>query len=449
MYRVRSLFMALLISIWFFSIAGCAETTASEAAAISAAKADPSAYILSPDKAVKAEALYRIRALSKIGTPLVNILALFLILQLRIAAGMRDVARKLSGNRWAQGFTFFFLFLLLITLVTLPLDVYLQHVRIGDGISIQSWANWWGDQAKSFALVYAFGGLGVMVLFFLIPKSPRKWWLWLWFPVATFGVLSVFVGPYLVDPLFNKFEPLSKSNPTLVAQLELVVGRSNSIKIPPDRMFVMKASDKVTSLNAYVTGFGDSKRIVVWDTMIAKASPDQILPLFGHEMGHYVLGHIAENLAFSCVFIFVSFYVGFHLFGYLLDRFGGRWHVLSQEDWAALAIFVMVITLISFMGDPIQNAFTRPQEHAADVYGEEIVHGIVSNPQASHQAALQLLGESNLATANPSPFVEFWTDAAPPISFRTAFVKHYDPWTSDARPKYFSKDWGANLTPVP
>ena len=150
-----------------------------------------------------------------------------------------------------------------------------------------------------------------MLLFFLIRKFPRRWWFWLCFPAIGFGVLSIFLGPYVIDPLFNKFEPLSKSNSALAAGLEQVVVRGHGIQIPIERMFVMKASDKVTSLNAYVTGFGASKRIVVWDTTIAKATPDEILPLFGHEMGHYVLGHILRNIAFSCALIFASFFSGF------------------------------------------------------------------------------------------------------------------------------------------
>ena len=178
-------------------------------------------------------------------------------------------------------------------------------------------------------------------------------------------------------------------------------------------MFLMKASDKVTTLNAYVTGFGASKRVVVWDTSIAKGTPDEILFIFGHEMGHYVLGHIVSGILFSFVFILVSFFLGFHLFQFLLRRFGKRWGIAGQDDWAALVVFVLVLSVISFLGEPIQNSFSRTQEHAADVYGEEVVHGIVANPQATGQAAFQLLGDNALVDPNPSPFVEFWTGSPP------------------------------------
>jgi Zn-dependent protease with chaperone function len=437
--RVRRILPLLLALLTLAPISVSAETTPTEAAAIAAANNDHTAYTLSADKLAKAQALYRVRVALEFGGVLWGILVLFLILQLGVAARMRNFAVNISKNRWAQGFTFFFLFLLLTTLLSLPLEMYGQHVRTAYGLSVQHWGSWFGDQGKSFALAFAFGGLGVMLLFFLIRKFPRRWWLWLWFPTMAFALLAIFASPYIIDPLFNKFEPLSQTNPELVKQLERVVAKGKGIDIPPERMFLMKASDKVTTLNAYVTGFGSSKRVVVWDTSIAKGTPDEILFIFGHEMGHYVLGHIVKGILFAFVFILVSFFLGFHFFQFLLRRCGKRWGIAGQDDWAALVVFVLVLSVISFLGDPIDNSFSRAQEHAADVFGQEVIHGIVANPQATGQAAFQLLGDNSLVDPNPSPFVEFWTGSHPPIWFRAAFAKHYDPWAPDAQPKYFPK----------
>jgi STE24 endopeptidase len=278
-----------------------------------------------------------------------------------------------------------------------------------------------------------------MLLFFLIRKSPRRWWLWLWFPAMAFTLLTVFATPYVIDPLFNKFEPLSESNPALVAQLERVVARGKGIDIPPERMFLMKASDKVTTLNAYVTGFGASKRVVVWDTAIAKGTPNEILFTFGHEMGHYVLGHIVRGMAFGFLCMLVVFFAGFHLAQFLLRRFGPKWGVAGQQDWAALVVFVLVASVLNFLGEPVGSAFSRAQEHAADVYGEEVVHGIVGDPQATGEATFQKLGESSLVDPDSPAFVNWWAGSHPPIWFRAAFAKHYDPWGPKAEPKYFAK----------
>ena len=189
------------------------------------------------------------------------------------------------------------------------------------GQSVQGWGSWAWDAAKSFLLVFVFGGLLVMLLFWVIRKSPARWWFWFWIPAMLFVLLSVFVAPVIIDPLFNKFEPLAKTNPALVDRLEQVVARGG-IQIPPERMFLMKASEKVTTLNAYVTGYGASKRVVVWDNSIAKATPDEISFIFGHEMGHYVLNHIPATLRLLGVLLLVEFYLGYRGIQWLIARYG-------------------------------------------------------------------------------------------------------------------------------
>ena len=131
------------------------------------------------------------------------------------------------------------------------------------------------DLTKSFLLTWVVAGLLVMMLFWVIRRSPRHWWFWFWVPTMAAVLFGVLLSPILVDPLFNKFEPLQQRDPALVAQLEKVVARSG-VSLPPDRMFFMRASQKVTSMNAYVTGFGPSKRLVLWDTTIAASTPDEL-----------------------------------------------------------------------------------------------------------------------------------------------------------------------------
>jgi STE24 endopeptidase len=437
--RLRTLLLLLFALLPLAIVPAHAETTPTEAAAIAAANNDHSAYTLPPDKLAKAESLSRFYTIAHFGGAFWGILSLFLILQLGIAARLRNVAVNLSKNRWAQCYIFFLLFLALSTLLNLPLDICSQHVERVYGLSVQGWGGWAWDILKSLALVYIFGGLLVMLLFWLIRKFPRTWWLWIWGVASCVAVFLVFIAPVVLDPIFNKFEPLANTNPELVNRLEQVVARGKGINIPPDRMFLMRASDKVTTLNAYVTGFGASKRVVVWDTSIAKATPDEILFIFGHEMGHYVLGHIVSGILFAIGFLFVAFFLGFHFARYLLRRFGPQWRVPTQDNWAALYVFVLVLSILSFLGDPIMNSYSRAHEHAADVYGEEVIHGIVADPQASGQAAFQLLGENSFDDPNPNPFVEFWTGSHPPIWFRAAFAKHFDPWTPTTQPKYFKK----------
>jgi Zn-dependent protease with chaperone function len=416
----------------------CPAQTAAQPQAQHQALRDKSAYTLPPEKLSQAIDYSRIRVVLDFVGSGWGILQLVLLLVLGIAAWMRDVVERASGHRWVQGFLFTFLFLLVTTLLMLPLDLYGHHEAIVYGQSVQGWGSWTGDMAKSFGLTLLLGWLFVMLLFWVIAKSPQRWWFWFWIPVMISVVVGVFVTPVLIDPLFHKFEPLEKSDPALVARLEQVVHRAG-VAIPPDRMFLMKASVKVTGLNAYVTGFGPSKRVVVWDTTIQKATPDEILFIFGHELGHYVLGHIPATVEFAGVLLLVEFYLGSLAVRWLIRRYGSLWRIDSQRDWAALVVMVLVLSVLSFFSEPIVGAYSRAHEHAADVYGQEAIHGIVADPQKTAQQAFQVLGETSLVDPNPNHFVEFWTFDHPSISSRAAFAAAYNPWLPGRHPKYFKR----------
>jgi Zn-dependent protease with chaperone function len=396
------------------------------------------AYSLPPEKLARAIAYSRIRVILDFLGSGWGILQLILLLALGVVSRIRNVAVNLSQNRWVQGFAFVFLLLTIGTVLDLPLDIYGHHAAVAYGQSVQGWGGWAWDATKSFLLVFAFGGLMVMLLFWVIRKSPERWWFWFWIPAMLLVLLSVFVAPVLIDPLFNKFEPLSATNPALVDRLEKVVARGG-VQIPPERMFLMKASEKVTALNAYVTGYGASKRVVVWDNTVAKATPDEISFIFGHELGHYVLNHIPATLIFLGGLLLIEFYLGYRGVKFLITHYGLRWGVPSQNDWGALVVLLLMLSVLSFFSEPIVNGYSRMHEHEADIYGQEAVHGIVQDPQVTAQQAFQLLGEVSLTDPNPKPFVEFWTFSHPSVASRAAFAAAYNPWAPGQRPKFFGK----------
>ena len=392
-------------------------------------------YVLSPAELAKAQHLYVIHTTVHFVSELWGIAQLLLLLFLGAIAWMRDRAVRAGGSRWLQGYSFLGLFLLAGALLDVPLDVYEHHISRAYGLSIQGWGSWLGDQGKALLLEWLIGGLLVILLFWVIRKVPNRWWIVFWaftLPISMFGL---FVGPY-VEPLFFHYEPLSRTQPGLVQRLEAVAQRGH-IDIPPERMFLMQASAKLTTLNADVEGFGHSKRVVVWDTSIQKLTPDQILLVFGHESGHYVLGHVVHGLLLSFIGSFVLFFGGFVFVRWAVRRFGARWRVPAQEDWGALAVLVLAFALFSAVLEPITSTISRSQEHAADVYGQEAVHGIVADPQAAAQGAFDVLGATSLADPNPGHFMEFWSYDHPATGRRAAFGRSYNPWAPGYTPKYF------------
>lgn len=394
-------------------------------------------YTLPPAQLDRARQLYHWRIALDFGGSLWGVLLLLALLHFRWASRLGAWATSLTRRPWLQGLCFAPLLLLALSVLELPLSMVGQHVSLSYGQSIQHWGSWFEDWGKAVLLDLVSGTFVFSVLFALIRNS-RRWWLWLWVISLPLQVLLIFVLPLVIDPMFNHFEPLAETHPALVEQLGRVVNKTG-VSIPPARMFLMKASEKYTSSNAYVTGFGSSQRVVVWDTTLKSAPTDEILLVFGHELGHYVLHHIERGLAISAVLTLFFLWIGFHLSLALIRRYGAGWHVSSVEDWGAAAVLLLVLSILSFFAEPVANAISRAQEHQADVFGLEVNHGIVADPQTVDAQSFQRLGEQSLDYPFPSPLVVFWTYTHPPIGERESFAAHYDPWRPGGHPRYFNK----------
>lgn len=396
----------------------------------------PDVYSLPPDKLAKALALSRSGIGVEVGTAVFGFLLLVLALRFGWIARLRDLVVGLTPRRWLQGLCFIPPCVVLASAAQLPFDLWGHHESLAYGLSVQGWPSWFRDWALALLITVAIAtplGLGI---FALLRKTPRHAWLWVWLFSIPFELLAIFASPYIIDPLFNRFEPLAQSQPALVEKLEQIIDKSGE-QIPRSRMFLMKASDKSTTLNAYVTGFGASKRVVVWDTTTNSGSLDEVQFIFGHELGHYALGHIVRTLLFLSSLFLVALYAGARISARLIARYGGAWRISSLDDWAAAGIIALVFALIGFIGTPIANAYSRSHEHAADVYGQEIIHGIVAEPRRCASHTFQMLGEMSLDVPDPNPWWVWFASSHPSISERLHFAAHYDPWAAGEKPRYF------------
>ena len=398
----------------------------------------PAVYSLPPDKLAQAQALAHAQDWAYFGGTAWTILILGLLVWFGVGPAVRDLAVRVSRRTWVQGLVVAPLWVVILTLIGLPVTLYLHGVNLHYGLSVEPWAMWWGDFGKSLGLSVVFGTIALSVLYALMRRSQRRWWLWFWVICLPVEVAAVFLVPIVIDPMFDHFSPLAKVDPALVQQLEKVAARGG-LHIPPSRMYVMDASAKVTGPNAYVTGFGASKRIVVWDTTLRKVPHNEILAIYGHEQGHYVLHHIQKGMAFSAAVMLAFFWFAFRLFTWLVARFGGRWRIPSAADWSSLGVLLLVVTVLSFFADPVGNAFSRHIEHQADVYGEEVIHGLVPNPQETMAESFQRLGELWLDLPDPNGFVVFWTYSHPPTTSRMRFAAQYDPWAPGMKPEFVSR----------
>ena len=364
-----------------------------------------------------------------------SLLVLLLILYWSLAPKYRNVAERVSSNRFVQALVFAPLLFFTIDAFDLPLGIFRNHVLRHYGLSVQGWPSWFADWAKSEILSLLLVTLLVWILYAIIRKSPARWWFYFWLISMPIFLCILFLQPLVIDPLFNKFEPLQKKDPALTLELEKMVQRAGQ-NIPPERMFWMGAGAKTTAINAYVAGFGASKRIVVWDTTIAKMNTPQIVYVAGHEMGHYVLGHIPKLISFVFALLLVFFYVAYRSIGGILNRWGQRWQIRSVDDCASLPALLLLLSILVALTGPIANSFGRHQEHQSDQYGLEVTHGLTPDSGQVAAQAFQALGEVNLADPDPSDLEIILRYDHPAVRDRVRFALTYDPWSQGRQPEF-------------
>jgi len=397
--------------------------------------AAPQGYTLPPEKYEKAVAYSRASYRLYFIDFAYGLLILLVVLGLRWAPKFRDWAERASGRRFVQALVFVPLLFLATDLLGLPTSIYRQVLALRYEQSVQSWPSWFWDWTKAELIGLVISVILIWILYAVIRRSPTRWWFYFWLSSLPIILLLIFIAPVVIQPLFFKFEPLAKTQPALVEEVTKVVARGG-LEIPPERMFEMKASEKLKAVNAYVTGFGASKRVVFWDTTLARMTQPQALFVFGHEMGHYVLGHIYRRLAFTAAVLLLFLYLGYRFLGRLLERWGGRWAVRGVDDWASLPALLMLMSIFGFFFSPVSNSFTRYHEHQADIYGLEVIHGIVPATNTTAAEAFQILGEINLADPNPSAFIKIWLYSHPPLNERIVFAQTYDPWAKGEKPQF-------------
>jgi len=394
-----------------------------------------SAYTLPPELYKEARDRSRITFRLALVGFVYGLIVLWIILHWKIGAKYRDWAERVSSGQFLQMLVFSPLLLLTIAIFTLPLDIYGEVVEKQFGISVQGWGSWAGDWIKAEIISVILGTILIYGLYSVIRRSARRWWFYFWLVALPIDIALFFITPWVIDPLFHKFEPLQQKDPALTAALEKMVQRAGE-DIPPERMFWMGAGEKTTALNAYVTGIGASKRMVVWDTTIAKMNTPQIVFVMGHETGHYVLQHIPKGITFFAVLLLILFYIGYRLIGSILARWGAGWGIRGLDDWASLPVLMLLLSVFLFVTNPIGSAFSRHVEHQADQFGLEVTHELTPDSGQVAAQAFQILGEVDLADPEPNPAAVFLFYDHPTIPDRVQYSLHYDPWANGGQGEF-------------
>jgi STE24 endopeptidase len=341
---------------------------------------------------------------------------LLIVLATGLSARLRDSAERISKRRGIAVFLYFALFAVVTALLALPLDMYGGYFRERRyGFAHQTPLAWLGEQGKALALTIVFGGLVLMLVYAVIRRFPRRWWIGAAGVAIAFAIVAMAIAPVFIAPLFNRFTPLPDS-PLKHEILEL----AHSQGIPAKNVYEVDASRQSGHTNAYVAGLLGTQRIVLYDTILKTDTPREILAVLGHEMGHYVLDHVWKGIAFFSALILLGAWLVQRLFRRLSARFGGRWGIRGVSDPAGLPLILLILSIYGFVLTPATNAFSRHLEHQADAFSLRVD----GDPDAMI-TALRKFNTHDLSEYDPPPFIELWLYTHPSLEHRIEFCQRW------------------------
>ena len=319
-----------------------------------------------------------------------------LLLNLRWSARMRDMAERVTRFKPVHTFVYWLQYLVLTTFLVFPLSVYEDYFREHKyGLATQTFGLWMGDQIKGFGVALVLGGILTMLLFGVVRRLSRTWWIWGAVVTTMFLIFASLIAPVYIVPIFNKVTRLD--DPKIVDPI-LSLARANGI--PAKNVYTMDASRQTTRMSANVSGFANTMRITLNDNLLRRGSPEEIQSVMGHEMGHYVLNHVYKGIMFFFIVTVLAFvYLRWGL-DWTLQRWGEKWQIRGAGDTAVLPLVVLLVAIFGFVLSPVMNTFTRTQEYEADMYGLNTSR----QPDGFAQGAIHL-GEYR--KMNPGP-IEEW-----------------------------------------
>ncbi|KEF38240.1 Zn-dependent protease with chaperone function [Schinkia azotoformans MEV2011] len=308
---------------------------------------------------------------------------------------------------WLSLFTFIIMF---------PIDYISYQLSKSYGITTSTFAIWMKDQFIDFWLDYLFMALLAFVVYALIKKYNKRWWIYAWVISVPFTVFLMFVQPVIIDPLYNDFYPLKDKELE-----EKILNLASKADIPAEHVYEVNMSEKTNALNAYVTGIGSNSRIVLWDTTLNELNDNEVLFVMAHEMAHYVKKHIYMGMATYLLISFIGLFIASKILEWAVKRFGQRLSIKGIKDIASLPLLLLIISMLTFIQSPISNAFSRSLEHSADEYAIEM-----TNDKTAAISGFQKLTIAGLSEVNPPAIVKWLRYGHPTMLERLNFLENYD-----------------------
>ncbi|MCI0567402.1 MAG: M48 family metallopeptidase [Acidobacteria bacterium] len=316
----------------------------------------------------------------------------WLILGTGLSTTIRDRAERWTYLRWLQTLIYAVAYILLTALLSFPLTLYEGFFREHQyQLSNQTFGAWFRDALMGLAVGVILGGLGLVVLYEVLRRAPRSWWVWGTVVSSVFLLFFALIFPVFIAPLFNTYTPLK--DPALRGQI-LSLARANGI--PAQDVYQVDASRQSKRVSANVSGFAGTLRISLNDNLLNRCSSEEIQEVMGHEMGHYALNHVYEGLLFGGVEILLGFAFVRWAFQRVVTGFGSGWGIRGVADIAGLPLLSTLLAVFFFVLTPLDNTFTRTNEAEADLFGLNASR----QPDGAAEVALKL-GEYRKLSPGP------------------------------------------------
>lgn len=342
-----------------------------------------------------------------------------LILLTGFSAKLSKFSEKIGKNMFLSVGIYGVLYNLIDSLVNFPLVYYGGYIQSHIfGFSHQPFSSWMRNYFINFLL-----NTGAIFLLLWIPyrfmkKHPRKWWIYTGITIIPVIIFMYIAQPVIIDPLFNKFKPIE--NKQIERSLVQLTEKAN---IEECTVLQIDKSKDTSMINAYMTGIGKSKRIVLWDTAIKKLDLRELRFVMAHEIGHYVLGHIKKSIFIEIIAIFIVLYIISKVAPILIEKYRKRFKFRKFSNIASYPVAIIIINFCLLFIIPSANAYSCYMERQADTFAIEITKDNEAAVSAFHK-----LSKHGIVIPNPDLLYKMWKYDHPPIKKRIKFFKVYKPW---------------------
>lgn len=335
------------------------------------------------------------------------------------SAKLSKFSERVGKNMFLSVGIYGVIYNLIDSLGNFPLAYYGGYIQShAFGLSHQLFSSWMRNYSINFLL-----NTGVIFLLLWIPyrfikKHPRKWWIYTGITIIPITIFMYIAQPVIIDPLFNKFKPIE--NKEIERSLVQLTEKAN---IKECTVLQIDKSKDTSMINAYMTGIGKSKRIVLWDTAIKKLDLRELRFIMGHEIGHYVLGHIKKAIFLEIILVFIVLYIISKVAPILIKKYRRRFEFRKLSNTASYPLAIIIINFCLLFIIPLANAYSCYMERQADTFAIEI-----TKDNEAAVSAFDKLSKHGVVIPNPDPLYKMWKYDHPPIKERIEFFKVYKPW---------------------